>query len=156
MKKILLSSVIVAIVLPVLALTLQPWRDATAQGDALIAATILERRIGWAESNLIEGSDCSFTGERFGDYNSNRMHFVVRDERGTVIAVHEVKGVIVPNVDFDFYTCEAIFDVPLPAAEFYTIHINDTYYVTSDGGNLGTIPVDIVREWQEDWHPVTP
>jgi hypothetical protein len=130
--------------------------DATAQEDVYISVTILERRLGWSGSNLIEGSSCWFTGESFGNYNSNRMHIVVKDEEGVVIAVQEVEGVIVPNVEFDFYTCEAIFEMPLPDAEFYTVYVNDTYYVTVSSDGLNYIPLDIVREGQEDWHPTNP
>ncbi len=155
MKKLIAAVLVVASCLALLALASAPWRQAaTAQDGPYIAATILERRYGWAESNLIEESSCSFTGERFGDYNSNRMHIVVRDVRSRIIAVEEVRGTIAANVEFDFYTCVAIFEMPLPDAAFYTVHINDTYYVTVSGDGLDTIPVDIVRENEEDWHPV--
>ncbi len=161
MKKLFAGLLVIAATLATLAtlalllLAFQPWRQAaSAQDGPYIAATILERRSGWAESNLIEGTDCSFTGERFGAYNSNRMHIVVRDERSRVIAVEEVRGVISANVEFDFYTCEAIFEMSLPAADFYTVHVNDTYYVTVSGDDLNYIPLDIVRENEEDWHPV--
>ncbi len=128
---------------------------ARAQDGATINGYISERRYGWAESNLIEGSDCWFTGEQFGFYNSNRLHIVVRNEDNTVIALHEVRGVIAANVEFDFYTCEEYLDFTLPDAAFYVVSINDTYYTTAPG-NAGSIDVSIVRENEEDWHPVTP
>lgn len=157
MSKTMPGALFLLLCLSIVAVIAQPWRTAaTAQGDVYIAATIMERRSGWSESNLMDGSSCRFTGERFGDYNSNVMHIVVKDEAGVVIAVQEVRGVIAADIEFDFYTCVAIFEMPLPEAEFYTVYINDTYYVTASSENLNYIPLDIVREWEEDWHPTNP
>ena len=156
MRKSLVAAV--ALVLVIAATFVGSWsfrHDARAQDGAIINGYISERRYGWADSNLIEGSDCSFSGEQFGNYNSNRMHIVVRNQDDTVIAVHEIRGTIIANVEFDFYTCEEYLEVQLPEAAFYVISINDTYYTTAPG-NAGSIDVSIVREWEEDWHPVVP
>jgi hypothetical protein len=129
MRKGLFAATLLVVFVAGYVLAAQPWGSpAAAQEDRIVPVFINDFRTGW--SLTAEGEPCTLVGGISGRSAQIPIHVVVKDETGTIIASAEPDGVASWGGFEDYYNCQAIFDLPVPDAEFYTLHVGDRYIRT--------------------------